>query len=106
MTVAEVFEQIPNYFNPAAAAGVNKTILFNITGTEAGTWAVKIANQTCEVIRNEVEKPDLTLTISDKDWLAIIDGKLNPMTAYMTGKLKATGDLMLAMRITNLFKLS
>jgi putative sterol carrier protein len=32
-------------------------------------------------------------------------GELNGMTAFMTGKLKATGDLMLAQRLPMLFPL-
>ena len=103
MTVAETFEAMQTLFNPTAAAGLNKTIQWNISGEEAGKWAVKIANQTCEVISGGIEKPDLTLSMGDKDWLAITEGKLDAMNAFMTGKVKATGDISLAMRINNIF---
>ncbi len=103
MSVAETFEAMKGLFNPSAAAGLNKTIQWNISGEEAGKWAVKVANQTCEVIPGGVEKPDLTLSMSDKDWLAIASGQLNAMQAFTTGKVKATGDLSLAMRINTLF---
>ncbi len=103
MTVAEIFEQMPSVFNPAAAAGMNKTFQWNITGDEAGVWAFKINNGQGEVIPGGVEKPDVTFTISDKDWLAITEGKLDGMNAFMTGKLKVAGDMMLAMKLQNLF---
>ena len=103
MTVAEIFEQMPSVFNPAAAAGMNKTFQWNITGDEAGVWAFKIDNGQGEVIPGGVEKPDVTFTISDKDWLAITEGKLDGMNAFMTGKLKVSGDMMLAMKLQNLF---
>jgi putative sterol carrier protein len=103
MLVAETFETMKGIFNPTAAAGLNKTIQWNISGEDAGKWAVKIANQTCEVIPGGVEKPDLTLSMSDQDWLAIASGQLNAMQAFTTGKVKAAGDLSLAMRINNLF---
>ncbi len=103
MTVAESFEQMPNVFNPAAAGGMNKTLQWNITGEQAGVWAFKIANGTGELIPGGVEKPDVTFTISDKDWLAITEGKLDAMNAFMTGKLKVAGDMMLAMKVPNLF---
>ncbi len=105
MNVAETFENIQQSFNPAAAAGLNKIIQLNITGADAGVWAVKIANQTCELLPGGVEKPDLTLTISDTDWISIVQGQLNPMNAFMSGKIKSTGDMMLAMRIPQLFRL-
>jgi putative sterol carrier protein len=103
MTIAELFEQMPSVFNPAAAAGMNKTFQWNITGDEAGVWAFKINNGQGEVIPGGVEKPDVTFTISDKDWLAITEGKLDGMNAFMTGKLKVSGDMMLAMKLQNLF---
>ncbi len=103
MTIAESFEQMPSVFNPAAAAGMNKTLQWNITGEQAGVYAAKIENQTIEVIPGGVEKPDITFTISDKDWLAITEGKLDAMNAFMTGKLKIAGDMMLAMKVPNLF---
>jgi putative sterol carrier protein len=103
MTVAEIFETMEKLFNPAAAAGINKTIQWNLSGDEAGKWAFKIANQTCELIQGGVEKPDLTMMMSDKDWIAIAEGKLDPMNAFMTGKVKTAGDMMLAMRLQQLF---
>jgi putative sterol carrier protein len=103
MTIAELFEQMPSVYNPAAAAGMNKTFQWNITGDEAGVWAFKITNGQGEVIPGGVEKPDVTFTISDKDWIAITEGKLDGMNAFMTGKLKVAGDMMLAMKLQNLF---
>lgn len=105
MTVDESIKRLQEHFNPEAAADLNKTIQFNISGEETGKWAMKIADQTCELIPGGVEKPDLTLSLADKDWIAISEGKLDAMSAYMTGKLKTTGDIMLAMRIPNIFAL-
>ena len=103
MTVAEIFETMKTLFNPAAAAGLNKTIQWNISGEESGKWAFKIQDQTCELVTGGVEKPDLTMSMSDKDWISITEGKLDPMQAFMAGKVKTAGDVMLAMRVNNLF---
>ncbi len=103
MTVAEIFEEMPNVLNPAAAAGMHKTLQWNITGGQAGVWALKIDDGKATLIPNGVEKPDITFTVSDKDWLAMTEGKLDAMNAFMTGKLKVAGDMMLAMKVPNLF---
>lgn len=105
MTVAETFKNIQARFNPTAAAGLNKTIQVNLSGNEGGKWAIQIAHQTCELIPGGVDKPDLTLTMTDQDWLALIERRLDPMSAFVTGRLKATGDLQLAMRVSDLFNL-
>jgi putative sterol carrier protein len=103
MTIAEIFEQMPGAMNPAAAAGMNKTFQWIFTGDEAGKWAFKVANGVGEVIPGGVDKPDITLTVSDKDWIAITEGKLDAMNAFMTGKLRVSGDMMLAMKLQQLF---
>jgi len=99
MTVAETFKNIQASFNPTTAAGLNKTIEVDLSGDEGGKWAIKIANQTCELVPGGVEKADLTLTMSDQNWLALVERRLDPMNAFVTGKIKATGDLPLAMRV-------
>ncbi|MBA2285140.1 MAG: SCP2 sterol-binding domain-containing protein [Ktedonobacteraceae bacterium] len=104
MTVTESFEQMSQIFNPAAATGMNKTYQWNITGDQAGVWAFKINNGTGELIPGGVEKPDITMTMSDKDWISIAEGKLDPTSAFMTGKVKITGDMMLAMKLATIFK--
>ena len=103
MTIAEAFDTMVAIFNPAAAGSMNKTFQWNITGEEAGIYALKIANGTCELVKGGVEKPDITITVADKDWLAIAEGKLNAMTAFTSGKVKIAGDMMLAMKLQQLF---
>jgi putative sterol carrier protein len=106
MTVEETFDMLQSRFNPGAAAGLNKTIQLDLSGEDAGKWALKIANQTCELIPGGVEKPDLTLTMSDQDWLDLVARKLDPMQAFMIGRIKYSGDIMLAQRMIALFRLN
>lgn len=49
-------------------------------------------------------KPNTTLTVSDEDFIELASGKLNPQTAFMRGKLKVTGNLMLAQKLGPLLK--
>lgn len=103
MTVAETFVIMQESFNPSLAGDLNKTIQWNITGEEGGIYSVKIHNRTCEIVNTATEKPDLTVTISDKDWLALADEKLDAMKALITGKIKMSGDIKLALRYQSLF---
>jgi putative sterol carrier protein len=102
MTIPEAFEELT--LNPEAVAGVTKTIQWNITGDEAGVWAFQIVDGVGQLIPGGVEKPDVILTVSDKNWIAIGEGRQDPTEAFMTGKLKITGDMMLAMKIPQLFQ--
>jgi putative sterol carrier protein len=104
-SVAEVFENMPQVFNAAAAAGENVVFQFHITGSEAGDWNIVVNDGTCQVNQGLHQSPTVSLTMADVDWLAMCNGTLNGMTAFMTGKLKATGDIMAAQKIQTLFPL-
>lgn len=103
MTVAELFEEMTKRFNSELAAGMTKTLQWNITGDEPGVWAFQIVDGVGQLIPGGVEKPDTTFTTSDKDWAAIAEGKQDAMKAFMTGKLKVTGNMMLAMKVPHFF---
>ncbi len=43
---------------------------------------------------------DVTLSATTEVFKAILDGELNPTTAFMTGKLSVDGDMGLAMKLS------
>ncbi|CEP07917.1 hypothetical protein [Parasitella parasitica] len=49
-------------------------------------------------------KADAVLTLKDGDFVDLATGKLNGQKAYMSGKLKIKGQIMLAMKLDNVFK--
>ncbi|HEY1349655.1 MAG TPA: SCP2 sterol-binding domain-containing protein [Ktedonobacteraceae bacterium] len=103
MTSAELFASLPERFNAGAAAGLKKTLQWNITGDDPGIWAFQIENGVGTLIPGGVEKPDATFTTSSKVWLDIAQGKLDSTRAFMTGKLKVSGDLTLAIKVPQFF---
>jgi putative sterol carrier protein len=105
-SVEDVFEKMPQVFNAAAAAGLNLIYQFSISGAQAGEWNVSIQDGACAVSKGVHAGPSVTLSMVDVDWLAMCNGQLNGMTAFMTGKLRASGDIMAAQRIPSLFPMS
>lgn len=45
------------------------------------------------------EEADVTLTADADTFKAILDGELNPTTAFMGGRLKVDGDMGMAMKL-------
>ncbi|MFP3927282.1 MAG: SCP2 sterol-binding domain-containing protein [Desulfobacteraceae bacterium] len=102
--VEEVFYRIPDAFDPERAKGLDAVFQFEITGEGGGSWHVVVQDGACRVERGTHSAPRVTLTMSAEDWLAMINRELNGMKAFMMGKLKVSGDLMLAQRIYDLFR--
>lgn len=70
--------------------------------TDEGTVFID-TTQVPHVVSNEDQDADCTLEISAKNALKMLDGDLNPMTAFMMGKLKVKGDMGVAMKIAQTF---
>jgi putative sterol carrier protein len=102
-TVKEYFDQIASSFNSANAAGMNATYQFDITGDGGGKWFAKIENGALTSGGGEADSADCTVTVSDSDWLDILNGKLDGQMAFMAGKLKIAGDMSLALKLKSLF---
>jgi putative sterol carrier protein len=104
-TASELFAAMPNNFNAGAAGDLNATIQFDLTGDGGGTWAATVADGTCKVVEGAADSPTLILTMDTDDFMAMSRGNLNPMNAFMSGKIKLQGDMGLAMKLQNLFNL-
>ncbi|MBI5501228.1 MAG: SCP2 sterol-binding domain-containing protein [Deltaproteobacteria bacterium] len=103
-TVREIFDRMPQTFLPEKATGVTAVVQFDITGEGGGQWHADIVNGALAVVEGLHPKPQLTISASAPDYVDISTGKLNGQLAFMTGRLKAKGDLALAMRMQNYFK--
>ncbi len=61
-----------------------------------GEGAVMIDGET---VRAGDDPADVTLTANTETFRAILDGDLNPTTAFMTGRLSVDGSMGLAMKL-------
>jgi len=102
----EVFNRMPTVFRADRAGATNAVIHWAITGRPDGgsdTYEVVIANGTCTTSANPEREPKLTVTMGPVEFLKLIAGQANPVMMFMTGKIKAKGDLGLAANISHLF---
>ncbi len=56
------------------------------------------------VVSTDNKEANCTIEITLDDLKAIIGGSLNPMNAFMSGKIKVKGDMSVAMKLQSLFK--
>lgn len=102
-TVAEILNAIHGRFNPDAAKDLDAVFQFCIDETEFFT--LNIADGRCELGVGQNSNPTVTLKMSAETLSEVASGELNGMQAFMTGKIKAEGHIMLATRLSALFGL-
>jgi 3-hydroxyacyl-CoA dehydrogenase/3a,7a,12a-trihydroxy-5b-cholest-24-enoyl-CoA hydratase len=91
--------------DPNKAKSIGGVFLYKITknGKEAKQWTMDLKN--AKVYEGAPEgKPSTTLTIADEDFMLMAQGKLQPQAAFMKGKLKITGNIMLAQKLAPILK--
>jgi len=99
----QVFEQMPSRFKKEAAQGLNAVYQFDLSGDGGGKWQVSINNEQCEIREGAHSAPNVTISMTAQDYLDMVAGKLNSQMAFMSGKLRVSGDLGLAVRFQGLF---
>ena len=103
-TIPGSFVGLQAAFRPERAAGVDKTVQFNFTGNEPGAWNLTVRNGALTYQEGTIESPSTTVTVASEDWLAILRGTLNPMTAVLGGKLKIAGDMAVMLQFQTWFE--
>jgi putative sterol carrier protein len=100
----QVFNGMASAFRPERAAGQTATVEFDITTPEGvERYALAVADGKCTVHHGGAESPRTTIKAGLVDFLKLITNNLNPMQAFMTGKLRVEGDLFFAQSAMNWF---
>ena len=102
-TCKESFKGLYKSFNSNAAGDLCASYLFDISGENGGKWSLIINKGSCELKEGVIENPTVTISISDRDWIEMQNGKLNSQMAFMMGKLRVAGDMSLALKLQSLF---
>ena len=102
-TVEDIFGTMESRVNPPGIEGIDANYGYIITGEGGGEWTVSVHNNEVKVLEG-LHDPDVTTTISAKDWIAITLGKLDGMNAFTSGRMKVEGDMGLLPPAAKFFK--
>ncbi|KAI4474159.1 hypothetical protein M0802_015752 [Mischocyttarus mexicanus] len=101
--IANIFSTINNNLSAELVNKTNAIFQFNVKGEEASTWYLDLKSGTGSTGKGEPKDPaDAILTMNSEQFFAMFSGKLKPATAFMTGKLKISGNLQKAMKLEKL----
>ena len=95
----EIFSEMPARFNADAAQGWETEIQFEITGDGGGSWLLSVKDGVCSVSEGSSGSPTATLHSDAATWVGVHTGTVNPMMAFMGGKIRVEGNTAELMRL-------
>ena len=104
MTFQEFFEKIKAKFGDADVSKINEHIAFqfNIVGEAEGIFYAEVRDGKLYIEPYEYYDRDAILIASAKTFEKLLAGKLDPVLAFTTGKLKVEGSIEKALRLKDI----
>ena len=98
-TAHEVFQQHQFQKDVPLLRGVTGTYLFEIKGV--GYWFISVRDGAISIEETRHDA-DCTISCDERDFIDIIEGRRNLITATMQGRVKIHGDITLAQKFHGL----
>jgi putative sterol carrier protein len=110
MAAADIFNKIGENIakNPEAATSIDAIFQFDLSGDAGGIWVINVAegNTADFVTTGASDNATCTISMTAEDWDGITGGSINPMQAFMMGKIKVSGDMGKAMQLQKVLSLA
>ena len=102
-TLTETMQQIEKEINrnPEPISQLDLVYQFNI---DEEIFQLQLKDGQGKILERVQADPNCTLIMSYENFQKFLAGKLNGMTAFMTGKLKIQGDLTKALKLESIVK--
>jgi putative sterol carrier protein len=102
-TPQQVFDGMRQSFRAEKAKGVHARYQWELSGPDGGQWWIDVNDGTFKMGKGKIDNPNVTFVTSDKDWVAMSNGKLKGTWAFLTGRLKVRGPQSVAKKLDEIF---
>ncbi|HEV8540142.1 MAG TPA: SCP2 sterol-binding domain-containing protein [Nitrospiraceae bacterium] len=102
-TVKEFFQVLPGKLDAAAAEGVEAVYQFDLSGPQGGQYHLAVKDGACTMHEGVHPDPNVTFSMSGEDCLGVLNGRIDGPSVFMSGRLRVSGDLSLAIQLKALF---
>lgn len=106
MTYESIVETVRRRFMDTDVSSVPGTLAFqfNVEGKASGIFYVEIKNGEVHVEPYDYHDKNAIITMNGTNLLKLVNGKLDPVIAFTTGKLKVDGDMGAALELIKFLK--
>jgi putative sterol carrier protein len=102
-TVKEFFQLLPDQLDSDAAEDLDAVYQFDLSGAQGGQYILTIREGACQIAEGLHAAPHVVLSMAGEDCIKILKGQLSGTSVAMSGRLKISGDIGLAMQLRALF---
>ncbi len=92
--------------HPETAKEIGATFAFKILGEGGGEWTVDLASTPPTCMRGGSAAAPCTVEVEHEDFKSMLANPQAGMQLYFQGKLRVTGDPMLATRLQQFFQMA
>jgi putative sterol carrier protein len=110
-----IFWQMPKQLDAEQSIGVTTAIRWHITGRADGEidiYLLQVDNGRARTSKQTESQPvagasapNLTITMDGVELLRLVSGNLDPMQAYFKGRIQLAGDIMVAAKMAQMFRM-
>jgi putative sterol carrier protein len=101
--IKEFFKRLPSKLDAEAAEDLDAVYQFDLTGAQGGQYVMTIREGACQVKEGRHEDPHVILSMAGEDCVKVLNGELSGPAAAMSGRIRISGDMGLAMQLRALF---
>ncbi|MBA2280567.1 MAG: SCP2 sterol-binding domain-containing protein [Actinomycetota bacterium] len=105
VVLEQAFGEMQRRFRPEAAGNESAVIQWDIAAPDkAFAYQVTVNDGTCSYVKGSKAPARITLALNLQDFLRFVSGVLEPLDAFMTGRLRMTGDLLMSQAMQSWFE--
>ncbi len=102
-SASEYFESLPERFTSSAASGVDAVFQWELGGEGGRVFHAHVKGGALSVQPGPHAKPNVTLVMPADDYVRVVNGEIDGMRAFTSGRGKVRGSIPLAMKMRTLF---
>ena len=101
----DIIPKMPAAFRADKAGSAKALIQLVLNGDGGGNWVIDVSEGQCAVREETLPNPNVQVAMEATHFVSLIQGQLNPLQAFMSGKIKVSGNVGHLMQMMNWFEL-